>query len=109
MGTPLSSSGELRPTRDVNERERKLIRESTLSYKELAEMFGITEKQVLYFRAKDSRSAKPDTRAFSEDDNALLQELYEQYGWKPAKIAQSFPGKTYEQVYRKMVREFKGR
>lgn len=106
METPSNSS---RPTKDLTERERKLIRESELRYKDLARIFFITEDQVRYIRSSEGQRAKPLTKVWSLSEESLLEGLYKEFGWSPNKIAGQFPGKTYAQVYRKMMREYKGR
>lgn len=109
METPSNSSEGTRPTREINDRERKLIRESNLSYSHLAKIFFITEDQVRYVRSKESLSARPARKAWTEEEELALREAYRHMGWKPAEIAPLFHGKTYTQVYRKMVREFKNK
>lgn len=109
METPLTSSGETRMTKDVNERERALIRESKLPYKELAKIFHLTEGQVRYIRSSEGKQAQRATKVWSEEEEAILLDLYDKHGWMPRLIAEYLPAKTYSQVYRKMTREFKGR
>lgn len=109
METPSSCSGDARMTRDVNDRERKLIRESTLPHKHLAKIFHLTEKQVAYIRSREAMTVSPAKKAWSGPEEEMLHSLYRKKGWEPAEIADMFPDKTYNQVYRKMVREFKGR
>lgn len=109
METQSTSSGETRMTKDVNERERTLIRESKLPYKELARIFYLTEDQVRYIRSTEGKRAKRATQVWSEPEEDMLQTLYDQHGWKPRLIAEALPAKSYSQVYRKMTREFKGR
>lgn len=109
MGTQSTSSGERRMTKDVNERERNLIRESNLAYKELAKIFHLTESQIRYIRSTEGRQAERQERAWSEEEEQTLMDLYDEHGWVPQLIARAIPSKTYTQVYRKMTREFKGR
>ena len=109
MATQSNSSGEGRMTKDVNERERKLIRESNLPYKELAKIFHLTEAQIRYIRSKESKDASPLETVWGENQEAMLEALYIEHGWAPVKIAKHFPEKTYIQVYRKMQREFRGK
>lgn len=103
------ASSEPRPTREVNERERKLIRQSELGYAELARIFFITEDQVRYIRSAEGKQAKRAPQVWSAEEEAQLKDMYEKLGWKPRLIAHAIKGKTYNQVYRKMRREFKGR
>lgn len=109
METPLTSSGEPRSTKDINDKERELIRGSELPYRELARIFHITEDQVRYIRSSEGKQARRATKVWSESEEGILLDLYDAHGWKPRLIAQAIPTKTYSQVYRKMTREFKGR
>lgn len=117
METPSTSSGEgeleravkLRPTSDLTERERENIRKSELPYKTLARMFSVKESQIRYVRSTEGRQAERQERAWSEEEEGMLEDLYSRKGWAPRAIANHFPTKTYTQVYRKMQREFKGR
>lgn len=109
METHSTSSESARRTREISPRERKLIRDSRLSHAQLAKIFSITEAQVRYIRAKDSHDSAPARKAWSEEEEDALKEAHKHVGWKPAEIAPLFPEKTYTQVYRKMVREFKNK
>lgn len=101
--------GEGRMTKDVNERERKLIRESNLPYRELAKIFHLTEAQIRYIRSSESKQAQRATKVWNPSEEQTLMDMYEEHGWAPQLIARAIPSKTYTQVYRKMTREFKGR
>ena len=109
MATQSTSSGKGRTTKDVNERERKLIRESNLSYRELAKIFYLTEAQIRYIRSSESKQAQRATKVWHPAEEQTLMDMYDEHGWAPQLIARAIPSKTYTQVYRKMTREFKGR
>lgn len=109
MATQSTFSEGPRLTREVREHERKLIRESMLSHAQLAKIHSLSEEQIRYLRSAESKRVRPGRKSWSEEDERTLREGYREYGWQPTEIVKMFTGKTYNQVYRKMVREFKGR
>lgn len=97
-----------RRTQDVKAWERDTIRTSIDTLEEIARTHDLTLAQVDYIRSSKA-PADPIKPTWTLRQEARLNDLYDEMGWAPSRIAAKFPDKTFSQVYRKMVREIKGR
>lgn len=105
------SSKNTRPTSSVTAAERDSICKSTMPIDAIAAEMNITKSQVYYIRSSEAQAASPQKIEWKPNEVEALHQAYNKLGWQPTQITQELRkyNKTRAQVYRKMMREFKGR